>query len=97
MRGTLHFRRDSSFNPTLILLSPPHTIQAMGTRGASCFAWHEGSSTLAVAVRRRLLLFTLSGSDLVAKGEAVLPEPAVTMMWAGGCGGECEYVCLGGA
>ena len=63
---------------------PPLLTQAPGTRGASCMAWNEESSRLAVCVKRRLLFFALStGAGLVSKGEAVLPEPAVTMMWAG--------------
>ena len=55
----------------------------MGTRAATCFAWHEPSQILAVAVRRKVLLLTLSGSDLVEKGEQLVPEPPVCMMWTG--------------
>lgn len=61
----------------------PTLLQAMGTRAATCFAWHEPSQILAVAVRRKVLLLTLSGSDLVDKGEQLVPEPPVCMMWTG--------------
>ncbi|GAX76818.1 hypothetical protein CEUSTIGMA_g4264.t1 [Chlamydomonas eustigma] len=64
--------------PTMLL-----KFQALGTRGASCFAWNQSCNLLAVAVRRRLLFFSLSGSDLLPKGESALPEPALTMIWAG--------------
>lgn len=38
-------------------------LQGLRTKGATCFAWHAGTHTVAVAVKRRLLLFRLLASE----------------------------------
>ena len=59
----------------------------MGSRGATCIAWDEPSGLLAVAVKRRIVVYALVGSDLVQKGEHSLQstaDAACCMVWAGG-------------
>ena len=59
----------------------------MGSRGATCIAWDELSGLLAVAVKRRIVVYALVGSDFVQKGEHLLPstaDAACCMVWAGG-------------
>ncbi len=74
----------------------------MGTRGATCFAWNESSLSVAVAVRRKIILLALNGSDLIEQSELLLPEPALCMMWCGsshlyvGCKGR-YYMLLSGS
>ncbi|KAL4430543.1 hypothetical protein ABPG77_005783 [Micractinium sp. CCAP 211/92] len=58
--------------------------QAGRTRGASMFAWHGGSDTLAVAVKRRVLLFKYDGLEFVEQREVALPDAPACMVLAGG-------------
>ncbi|KAL4436979.1 hypothetical protein ABPG75_004118 [Micractinium tetrahymenae] len=58
--------------------------QAGRTRGASMFAWHGGSDTLAVAVKRRVILFKYDGLEFVEQREASLPDAPACMALAGG-------------
>ncbi|GIL49841.1 hypothetical protein Vafri_6156 [Volvox africanus] len=56
-------------------------FQPMGSRGASMFAWSEESQLLAVAVRRKVILYHLHGSDLLDSGERTAPDLVSTMVW----------------
>ncbi|PNH02814.1 Vam6/Vps39-like protein, partial [Tetrabaena socialis] len=58
-------------------------FQPMGSRGASMFAWSEDASTLAVAVRRRVILYQLRGSELLEAGERIAPDAISAMAWVG--------------
>ncbi|GLI62985.1 hypothetical protein VaNZ11_005842 [Volvox africanus] len=59
-------------------------FQPMGSRGASMFAWSEESQLLAVAVRRKVILYHLHGSDLLDSGERTAPDLVSTMVWVSG-------------
>ncbi|GIL77647.1 hypothetical protein Vretifemale_7143 [Volvox reticuliferus] len=56
-------------------------FQPMGSRGASMFAWSEENQLLAVAVRRKVILYHLHGSDLLDSGERTAPDLVSTMVW----------------
>ncbi|PRW34079.1 glycoside hydrolase isoform A [Chlorella sorokiniana] len=58
--------------------------QAGRTRGAALFAWHGPTDTLAVASKRRLLLFKYDGLEFVEQREVSLPDAAACMQLAGG-------------
>lgn len=58
--------------------------QAGRTRGASLFAWHGPTDTLAVAVKRRVILFKYDGLEFVEQREASLPDAPACMALAGG-------------
>ncbi|GLC77792.1 hypothetical protein PLESTB_000955600 [Pleodorina starrii] len=55
--------------------------QPMGSRGASLFAWNEEGQLLAVAVRRRVVLYHLQGSELLDAGERAAPDLVSAMVW----------------
>ncbi|GFR42238.1 hypothetical protein Agub_g3132, partial [Astrephomene gubernaculifera] len=57
--------------------------QPMGSRGASLFAWSEEGQLLAVAVRRKVLLYQLRGSELLEAGERAAPDAVLAMQWVG--------------
>lgn len=59
------------------------------TRYAHRFAWDAARSRLAVAVKKRLLLFSHDGNEFRELRDVSLPEPAVKMAWVG------EGVCVG--
>lgn len=58
-------------------------------RYAQRFAWDGDRAMLAVAVKRKLLLFHYNGNELVELKELSLPDSAVGMAWLG------ESVCVG--
>lgn len=45
------------------ILFVAYTLQGLRTKGGSCFAWHDETRTVAVAVKKRLLLFRLLASE----------------------------------
>ena len=59
------------------------------TRHAQRFAWDSDRAMLAVAIKRKLLLFHYNGNEFVELKEYGLPDLALKMMWLG------ESICLG--
>ena len=59
------------------------------TARASCFAWDSTRAMLAVAAKKRLLLFHHDGSEFVELKELSLPDVVVSMAWL------ADSVCLG--
>lgn len=59
------------------------------TRNAQRFTWDSSRAMLAVAVKRKLLLFHYNGNEFVELKEFSLPETASRMAWHG------ESICLG--
>eukprot|EP00201_Polytomella_parva_P012110 CAMPEP_0175062194 /NCGR_PEP_ID=MMETSP0052_2-20121109/14027_1 /TAXON_ID=51329 ORGANISM="Polytomella parva, Strain SAG 63-3" /NCGR_SAMPLE_ID=MMETSP0052_2 /ASSEMBLY_ACC=CAM_ASM_000194 /LENGTH=359 /DNA_ID=CAMNT_0016328177 /DNA_START=149 /DNA_END=1225 /DNA_ORIENTATION=+ len=58
-------------------------FQATRTKGGSMMAWNEAKRELAVAVKRRLLIFSLSGSDLNESADLALPDVPLHLEWMG--------------
>lgn len=54
--------------------------QADRTAGASKFAWDDGTSTLAVIVRRRLIIFEYDGLEFVEHRDVALAPPSLSFM-----------------
>lgn len=59
------------------------------TRYAQRFAWDAGRAMLAVAIKKKLLLFYYNGNEFVELKEYSLPDLALKMVWLG------ESICLG--
>ena len=58
--------------------------QASRTKGASVFAWDDGGGTLAVAAKRRLLLYHYDGLEFAPQRELSLADSVHCMRFAGG-------------
>ena len=65
-----------------------YTLESCAARrGAACFAWDEVRAMLAVAVKRRLLMFHYDGTEFVELKDVALAEAPVAAAWAG------NYIC----
>ncbi|KAL4522617.1 hypothetical protein Ndes2526A_g01018 [Nannochloris sp. 'desiccata'] len=53
--------------------------QAGGTRGSTCFAWDDSTNQLAVAVKKRIIIYNYDGLEFVYKREIVAAEPPVAL------------------
>ncbi len=58
-------------------------MQAARTRGATCFAWDEGTGMLAAACKKRVQLLHYDGRDFLEIRELSVPDVPLAMTWAG--------------
>ena len=63
--------------------------QANRTRYAQCFAWNPRTAMLAVAVKRKVLLFHYNGNEFVELKDLSMADNAQCMSWIG------EHICIG--
>ena len=58
--------------------------QALRSKGGTCFAYEDEQSLLAVAVKRKIILFQLSGLDFIETSELSLTDYTFRMLWSAG-------------